>query len=238
MFGASGASPNPEAYPMMHRRDLLTTMLGATAALAVTRTAIAQVTPAGAIPTGAYLQMATTGGLFLENTARDAHAKTANPGVKKFARAEVVEQVNLARKINAYTGGAPVPGPAAAGPGGLIGGLVAAPVAVAGTAVNAATGVAGGVLGVPPSAQGMTTDAQKAQILAQLSAMPPGPQYDATFVNASLQGHQEALGIHGSYAQAGEDPGLRAIARGALPLINLHIARLSRMQVMMGGQAG
>ncbi|GAN50899.1 hypothetical protein ME121_4958 [Methylobacterium sp. ME121] len=218
-------------------------MLGATAALAVTRTALAQVTPAGAIPTGAYLQMATSGGLFLENTARDAHAKTANPGVKKFARAEVVEQVNLARKISAYTGGAPMPGPAAAaGPGGLIDGLVAAPVAVAGTAVTAAGsvvgGVAGGVLGGPAPAQGMTTDAQKAQILAQLSAMPPGPRYDATFVNASLQGHQEALGIHGAYAQSGEDPGLRAIARGALPLINLHIARLSRMQAMMGGQAG
>ncbi len=94
----------------MHRRALLTTMLGATAALAVTRTALAQVTPAGAIPTGAYLQMATGGGLFLENTARDAHAKTTNPAVKKFARAEVVEQVNLARKISAYTGGAPIPG--------------------------------------------------------------------------------------------------------------------------------
>ncbi len=226
----------------MHRRALLTTMLGATAALAVTRTALAQVTPAGAIPTGAYLQMATGGGLFLENTARDAHAKTTNPAVKKFARAEVVEQVNLARKISAYTGGAPIPGPVAAGPGGLIGGLVAAPVAVAGTAVNAAGsvagGVVGGVLGGPAPAQGMTTDAQKAQIMAQLSAMPPGPQYDATFVNASLEGHQEALGIHGAYAQSGEDPGLRAIARGALPLINLHIARLDRMQAMMGAQPG
>lgn len=226
----------------MHRRALLTTMLGATAALAVTRTALAQVTPAGAIPTGAYLQMATGGGLFLENTARDAHAKTTNPAVKKFARAEVVEQVNLARKISAYTGGAPIPGPVAAGPGGLIGGLVAAPVAVAGTAVNAAGsvagGVVGGVLGGPAPAQGMTTDAQKAQIMAQLSAMPPGPQYDATFVNASLQGHREALGIHGAYAQSGEDPGLRAIARGALPLINLHIARLDRMQAMMGAQPG
>jgi predicted outer membrane protein len=226
---------------MMHRRDLLTTMLGATAALALTRTAIAQVTPAGAIPTGAYLQMATTGGLFLENTARDAHEKTTNPMVRKFSRAEVIEQVTLSRKISAYTGGAPIPapGPGAAGPGGLIGGLVAAPVAVAGAAVNTAAGVAGGVaggLGVAPSPQGMTTDAQKAQILSQLTGMPPGPQYDATFVNASLQGHQEALGIHGAYAQSGDDPGLRRIARGALPLINLHIAQLTRMQARMGGQ--
>ncbi|MDN3569830.1 DUF4142 domain-containing protein [Methylobacterium longum] len=221
----------------MHRREVLTTMLGATAALAITRTAIAQVTPAGAIPSSVYLQMATTGGMFLENTARDAHEKTRNPAVKKFSRAEVIEQVNLSRKLGAYTGGAPMAA-APAGPGGLIGGLVAAPAAVAGAAVGTAAGVAGGVLGIALPPSGMTTDAQKAQILSQLSAMPPGPQYDATFVANSLQGHQEALAIHGSYAQSGEDPGLRRIARGALPLINLHISQLSQIQGRMGGQQG
>ncbi|KNY19165.1 DUF4142 domain-containing protein [Methylobacterium sp. ARG-1] len=222
----------------MHRREILTTMLGATAALAITRTAIAQVTPAGAIPSSVYLQMATTGGMFLENTARDAHEKTRNPAIKKFSRAEVIEQVNLSRKLGAYTGGVAPSAAAPAGPGGLIGGLVAAPVAVAGAAVGTAAGVTGGLLGVAPPPGGMTTDTQKAQILSQLSAMPPGPQYDATFVANSLQGHQEALTIHGSYAQSGEDPGLRRIARGALPLINLHIAQLSQMQARMGGQPG
>ncbi|AMB46974.1 hypothetical protein Y590_18705 [Methylobacterium sp. AMS5] len=52
--------------------------------------------------------------------------------------------------------------------------------------------------------------------------MPPGPEYDAMFVNASLQGHQEADPIHGSYAQAGDDPALRCIAAGALPLPAAH----------------
>ncbi len=133
---------------MMHRRELLTTMLGATAALAVTRTAVAQVTPAGCDSIECLLTDGYRGGMFLENTARDAHEKTRNPAVKKFSRAEVIEQVNLSRKINTYTGGAPIPSAAApAGPGGLIGGLIAAPVAVAGTAVGAATGVAGGVVG-------------------------------------------------------------------------------------------
>ncbi|MCJ2051829.1 DUF4142 domain-containing protein [Methylobacterium sp. J-070] len=221
----------------MHRREVLTTMLGATAALAITRTAVAQVTPAGAIPSSVYLQMATTGGMFLENTARDAHEKTGNSAVKKFSRAEVIEQVNLSRKLSAYTGGA-LMAAAPAGPGGLIGGLVAAPVAVAGAAVGTAAGVAGGALGIAPPPSGMTTEAQKAQILSQLTAMPPGPQYDATFVADSLQGHREALAIHGSYAQSGEDPGLRRIARGALPLINLHIAQLSQMQGRMGNQQG
>ncbi len=32
------------------------------------------------MPTPAYLAMATKGGLFLENSARDAHAKTGTRG--------------------------------------------------------------------------------------------------------------------------------------------------------------
>jgi predicted outer membrane protein len=222
----------------MHRRDFLFSMLTATAALAVTRTAVAQPTPAGAIPTPVYLNMATKGGLFLENTARDAFDKTQNPRVKKFSRAEVVEQVNLSKKLAPYTGGmaaAAAGGPP--GPGGLIGGLVTAPLAVAGGVAGATVGAVGGVLGAPPPG-GMTSDEQKAQILSQLSGMQPGPQYDAAFVNASLQGHQEAYAIHGGYAETGEDPQLRRIARGAIPLIQLHISQLTKMQGMMGGRAG
>ncbi|MGE7414743.1 DUF4142 domain-containing protein [Methylobacterium tarhaniae] len=229
----------------MHRRDVLISMLSATAALAVTRTAVAQPAPPGAMPTPVYLAMATKGGLFLENTARDAFAKTGNPRVKRFARAEVTEQVNLANKIDGATGGGvavPVGGQPGGmpGPGGLVGGLVAAPLAVAGGVVGAAAGTVGGVLGVPGGGAapgGMTSDEQKAQILSQLSGLQGGPQYDAIFVNASLQGHREALMIHGSYAQSGEDPALRRIAQGALPLIRLHISQLSQMQRTMGGAA-
>ncbi|MEE8629049.1 MULTISPECIES: DUF4142 domain-containing protein [Methylobacterium] len=231
----------------MHRRHLLAGLASATAALAVTRTAVAQPVAAGAMPTPAYLAMATKGGLFLESTARDAFAKTGNPRVKRFARAEVTEQVNLANKIDAVTGGTvavPVGGGLAggglAGPGGLVGGLVAAPLAVAGGVAGAAAGTVGGVLGVtgPGSAPGgMTSDEQKAQILGQLSGLQGGPQYDAAFVDASLEGHREALALHGSYAEGGEDPALRRIARGAVPLIRLHISQLSQMQRMMGGAA-
>ncbi|MBK3426428.1 DUF4142 domain-containing protein, partial [Methylobacterium ajmalii] len=120
--------------------------------------------------------------------------------------------------------------------GGLVGGLVAAPLAVAG----GVAGTVGGVLGVtgPGSASGgMASDEQKAQILGQLSGLQGGPQYDAAFVDASLQGHREALALHGSYAEGGEDPALRRIARGAVPLIRLHISQLSQMQRMMGGAA-
>ncbi|TXN68130.1 DUF4142 domain-containing protein [Methylobacterium sp. WL6] len=221
----------------MDRRQFVFSMLAATAALAVTRTAIAQPTPAGAMPTPVYLNMATKGGMFLENTARDAFDKTSNPRVKKFSRAEVVEQVNLSRKLSPFTGGMAAAAGGPTGPGGLIGGIVTAPLAVAGGVAGATASAVGGVLGAPPPG-GMTTDEQKAQILSQLSGMQPGPQYDATFVSASLQGHQEAYGIHGSYAENGEDPQLRRIARGAIPLIQLHISQLTKMQSMMGGQPG
>lgn len=222
----------------MHRRQFVLSMLTATAALAVTRTAVAQPTPAGAIPTPVYLNMATKGGLFLENTARDAYDKTANSRVKKFARAEVTEQVSLSNKLAPYSEGlaaAAAGGPP--GPGGLIGGLVTAPLAVAGGVAGATVGAVGGILGAPPPG-GMTSDEQKAQLLSQLGGMQPGPQYDAAFVSASLQGHQEAYAIHGSYAESGEDPQLRRIARGAIPLIQLHISQLTKMQGMMGGQRG
>ncbi|HEX8375236.1 MAG TPA: DUF4142 domain-containing protein [Geminicoccaceae bacterium] len=217
----------------MHRRDLLVSLVSATAALALTRTAIAQVTPGGAMPTGAYLNMATKGGLFLENTARDANGKTENPALRKFTRAEIVEQVNLANKMDAYTGRIGPGAGAPPGPGGVVGGLVMAPLAVAGATV----GAVGGVLGMPGGAR-MTSDEQKAAMLSQLAGLQPGPQYDATFVNASLMGHQEALQIHGTYAETGEDPGLRRIAQGSLPLIRQHIATLSRMQAMMGQGQG
>ena len=77
-------------------------------------------------------------------------------------------------KIGAYTGNV-VPVPVIGGPDGIVG----APLAVAGGVANAAVGVAGGALGVvSPHPRGMITDAQKAQIFSQLTAMQPGPQYE------------------------------------------------------------
>jgi predicted outer membrane protein len=209
----------------MNRRQFATGLLFATSAMAITRTAVAQ-TAMGGIPAPQYLAMATKGGMFLEETARIAFEKTGDPRVKKFSRAEVVEQVSLSDKIDRATSGRMAP--MAAAPGGLVGGLVAAPFAVAGAAV----GVAGSAFGL--NGQPMTSDGQKAAVISQLQGMQTGPQFDATFVQASLMGHQEAYEIHGSYAQNGDDPALRRIARGALPLIRLHISQLRRMQASMG----
>jgi len=209
----------------MHRRQFIAGLMLATAPMAITRTAVAQPVPAGTIPATQYLAMASSGGMFLEETSRDAFEKTQNPGVRRFARAEVLEQVNLTDKLSARAGGAPMAGMAPGTPGGPVGAVVAAPFAVAGAVVG---GTAGAVLGLPPGA--MTSDAQKAEMAGQLRAMAAGPEYDAMYLQAQLMGHQEAMAIHGSYAQSGDDPGLRRVARSALPLIRLHLSQLNRMQ--------
>jgi predicted outer membrane protein len=217
----------------MHRREFLAGLMVATAPMAITRTAVAQPAPAGVIPAPQYLAMASRGSMFLEETSRDAFEKTQNPRVRRFARAEVVEQVNLSARLNARSGGVPQAGMT---PGGPIGAVVAAPFAVAGAVVEGTAGAVGGVFGIPPGA--MTSDAQKAEMAGALRAMPGGPEYDATYVQAQYMGHQEALAIHGSYARAGDDPGLRRVARSALPLIRLHISQLTQMQGGRGGRGG
>ena len=221
----------------MQRRAFILGLATATSAMAITRTAVAQSERSAAIPTAAYLTMAGQGGQFLEETARTGFEKVSDPRLKTFSRAEVIEQVNLAEKLNgaaaaegvASAGASDLP-PVGGAPRGPIAGLVTAPVAVAGGVLGAAGGVVGGVLGGPA----MTTPAQKAETVARLQALPPGPQFDATFVQVQLMGHREAKMIHGDYARRGSDPALRRIARNAIPLIDQHIAFLSRAQARMG----
>ena len=98
--------------------------------LAVTRTAVAQPTPAGVIPTPAYRNMATKGRLFLEITTRDAFEETLDPREDVYPGGGGRTDESF-RKPGPYSEGLAAPG-GALGPGGLIGGLVPAPLAVAG----------------------------------------------------------------------------------------------------------
>lgn len=217
----------------MDRRTFTLGLLAATSIAGVSAPVSAQ----GAMAAAQYMAMATRGGMFLEETARSAYDKTQNPAVRRFARAEVVEQVSLSDKLSAVSGMAAAPAPGMA-PGGVAGAVVGAPFAVAGAAVGAAGTVAGAVVGARGAAMGgagapMTSDAQKMEMIARFRDMQGGPEFDAAFVDAQLMGHREAWAIHGGYAAHGEDPALRRVARGALPLIRQHIATLTRMQRSM-----
>lgn len=216
----------------MYRRQFIAGLMLAVSPLAITHTVAQPLGAPGAIPAPVYLAMASKGGMLLEETARDAFNKTQDPRVKKFARAEVVEQVNLTDKLTASVPPGLMAGSGA--PGGVVGGLVAAPFMVAGAAV----GAAGTLLGLGGQPVPTTSDAQKADMIARIQSTAPGPQYDALFVQTQLMGHHEAYAVHSNYAQSGDDPALRRVARGALPLLRLHISQLTRMQSMMGGAQG
>ncbi len=218
----------------MYRRQFIAGLMLATSPLAITHTVAQPMGAPGAIPAPVYLSMAAKGGMLLEETARDAFNKTQDPRVKKFARAEVVEQVNLTDKLTANVPPGLMAGAGAGAPGGLVGGLVAAPFMVAGAAV----GAAGSLLGLGGQPVPMSSDAQKADMIARIQSTAPGPQYDALFVQTQLMGHHEAYAVHSNYAQSGDDPALRRVARGTLPLLRLHISQLTRMQSMMGGAQG
>jgi predicted outer membrane protein len=195
----------------MKRRDFLAGLMVATAPLALTRTAVAQApAPGGAMPTPIYVSMLSRGGQFLEESSRVAFDKTDMPAVRRFARAEVVEQVQLAGDLsaNANLATAAVPG-GAMGMGMMPGGMT---------------------MGGRP----MTTDAQRAAMLAQMQSLQ-GPQFDAAYVRAQIMGHEEALALNSSYSASGGDPALRRIAGRAAGLNRLHLSQLARIERGMGG---
>lgn len=203
----------------MNRRQVMLASMAAAAPAALVRPVLAQ----SALPTQTYLMAAAKGSTFLEQTSRDAYAKTANPVVQRFAKSEIAEQVKLSAQL-ARASGMDV----RAMGGSLIGAAVAVPFAVAGGALE----LVGSVLGVP-----LTSDAQKTDTIGRLRAMPGSPVYDGEYVNAQIIGHNEAYALHGTYAASGDDPALRRVAHAALPLIRLHLAQLGRIRASSGAQS-
>ena len=195
----------------MKRRDFLAGLIVATAPLALTRTAVAQApAPAGAMPTPLYVSMLSRGGQFLEESSRVAFDRSEVPAVRRFARAEVVEQVQLAGDLSANAGVA----------------TAAVPGAAMGMGMTAGAMMMGG--------RPITTDAQRAAMLAQMQALQ-GPQFNATYVRAQITGHEDALALNSSYSASGDDPALRRIAGRAAGLNRLHLSQLARIQRGMGG---
>ena len=184
-----------------------------------------------------------------------ALAKSRNPQIRAYAN-EAIRDHRAAS--DALAGGAP-DGPQAAQRGGPIGGLVEAPLAVAGGAVGAAAGVVGGTLSGGPvgglegagsgAARGAAAGsglgrrdvldtgatvlapnpAQQA-MLADLSATPAGPSFDRLYVSQQIQSHQMAIGMAQSYASGGPNPALRTHAQQALPVYEQHYREARQLQ--------
>jgi putative membrane protein len=70
---------------------------------------------------------------------------------------------------------------------------------------------------VPTSLSG-----EKAKMLKTLSSAS-GEKFDAMYVKAQLQAHEQALQLMQSYAQSGDNPALRQFAQQGIPIIQQHL---------------
>jgi len=119
-----------------------------------------------------------------------------------------------------------------AGVGALVGGPVGAAV---GAGVGATTGAAAGAGAdvqstgsITPVRLGVPLSPEKTAMLNQL-ASTSGTQFDHLYGQYQRMGHQEALNLHASYAQAGGDPSLRQFAASVVPHIENHLAEARRL---------
>lgn len=55
------------------------------------------------------------------------------------------------------------------------------------------------------------------------------------YVDQQVAAHEEALALHQGYAAQGDNPGLRAAAATAVPVVERHLAEIRRIQATMGG---
>ncbi|MCP3735935.1 DUF4142 domain-containing protein [Sphingomonas sp. RP10(2022)] len=68
----------------------------------------------------------------------------------------------------------------------------------------------------------MLTPANAAKIAALRSAS--AADFDALYMQQQAEAHQAAWALHKGYATDGQDPALRQVAMGAVPIIEKHIA--------------
>jgi len=58
---------------------------------------------------------------------------------------------------------------------------------------------------------------------------------ERVYVDQQVTNHEEALALHQGYAAQGDNPGLRAVAAQAAPIVQRHLEEIRRIQASMGG---
>lgn len=63
----------------------------------------------------------------------------------------------------------------------------------------------------------------------------PHDKMERGYIDQQVMSHEEALALHQAYAVRGDNPGLRAVAAEAVPIVERHLAEIRRIQTAMGG---
>jgi putative membrane protein len=58
------------------------------------------------------------------------------------------------------------------------------------------------------------------------------------YVDQQVKAQEKALALHQGYAAQGDNPGLRAVASAAVPVVQHHLDEIRRIQAAMGGPMG
>ena len=71
-------------------------------------------------------------------------------------------------------------------------------------------------------------DARKAAMIEELRRTPR-ERFDMVYFMQQMPAHQEALALHSTYAQGGDNPALRGAAAAAVPLVQQHLTEAQAM---------
>jgi putative membrane protein len=82
--------------------------------------------------------------------------------------------------------------------------------------------------GLEPPPEAMSSD--QAQLVSALQNMGAGPDFDKTYWTHQAVAHRGALAVEQSYADGGDTPAIRQVARTSLPLILAHLQTAEQMK--------
>jgi putative membrane protein len=73
-----------------------------------------------------------------------------------------------------------------------------------------------------------TLDERREGMLDQLR-LASGDDFDRTYLDQQRQAHEEAVSLLGDYAATGDNPQLRSVALGGLPMVERHLSAVERI---------
>lgn len=80
-------------------------------------------------------------------------------------------------------------------------------------------------------------EAVNGDLVMLLSALQSlrGADFDKAYVTQQVVAHHGALATQQGYAQRGDDPGVRQVARSAVPIITQHLQMAEQLKASLGG---
>ncbi|MFD1612131.1 DUF4142 domain-containing protein [Sphingomonas tabacisoli] len=78
------------------------------------------------------------------------------------------------------------------------------------------------------------TRAPEAAMMKELRATPKA-RMERFYVDQQVIAHERALALHQGYAAQGDNPGMRAVAAAAIPVVQHHLDEIRRIQAAMHG---